>query len=116
MPVLGALHGLGTGRESLYRVVSFDVLHVWKLGVLRLLAQRLPAMLEAACPDGQAVLGKVQETTDIVNWRGFELGCLCRASPSTPGYVLITARLWPLSDACSVAQWGHSLCSAQCRC
>lgn len=86
VPVLGALHGLGTGRESLYRIVSFDVLHVWKLGVLRLLTQRLPAMLEAVCPDGLAVLGTVQETTDAVNWRGFELGRLCRASPSTPGY------------------------------
>lgn len=90
-PVLGALHGLGTGRESLYRIVSFDVLHVWKLGVLRLLAQRLPAMLAAVCPDGQAVLGTVQETTDVVNWRGFELGRLCRASPRTPGYDTLLA-------------------------
>lgn len=90
-PVLGALHGLGTGRESLYRIVSFDTLHVWKLGVLRLLTQRLPAMLAAACPDGEAVLGTVQETTDVVNWRCFELGRLCRASPTTPGYESFSA-------------------------
>lgn len=83
---LGAVHGLGTGRESLYRVISFDALHVWKLGVLRLLAQRLPALMDALCPDGQAVLGTVQEVMDVLNWRGFELGRLCRASSTTPGY------------------------------
>lgn len=86
-PALGSVHGLGTGRESLYRVVSFDTLHVWKLGVLRLLAQRLQSLMEAVCPDCGAVFGTVQETMDALNWRGFELGRLCRASPSTPGYV-----------------------------
>lgn len=42
VPVLGAWHGLGTGRESLYRLVSFHVIHVsfhvihvWKLGAYR---------------------------------------------------------------------------------
>lgn len=88
LPALGAVHGLGTGSESLYRVVSFDTLHVWKLGVLRLLAQRLQSLMEAVCQDGEAVLGTVQECMEVVNWRGFELGRLCRASPCTPGYVL----------------------------
>lgn len=73
-PALGAVHGLGTGLASLYSIVSFDTLHVWKLGVLRLLGQHLPGMIEAACPDGQAVMGSAQETLDAVNKRGFELG------------------------------------------
>lgn len=42
VPFLGAIHGLGTGDPNLYRIVSFDTLHVWRPGVLRLLAQRLP--------------------------------------------------------------------------
>lgn len=85
--VLGAVHGLGTGSARLYDVVSFDTLHVWKLGVLRTLAQDLPAMLAAVC-DGQSPLhGSVQDTLDVLNLRGFELGRLCRASPMAPGYV-----------------------------
>lgn len=87
VPVLGAVHGLGTGSARLYDVVSFDTLHVWKLGVLRTLAQDLPAMLAAVC-DGQSALhGSVQDTLDVLNLRGFELGRLCRASPMAPGYV-----------------------------
>lgn len=70
---------------SLYRIVSFDTLHVWKLGVLRLLAQRLPAMLSAVCGRDSAVHGSVEKTLLVANLRGFELGRLCRASPSAPG-------------------------------
>lgn len=84
-PALGAVHGLGTGSMSLYRVVSFDTLHVWKLRVLRLLAQRLPAMLAAVCAGDSAVHGSVETTMLVVNLRGFQLGRLCRASPSAPG-------------------------------
>lgn len=88
VPALGAVHGLSTGTNALYSIVSFDALHVWKLGALRLLSQRLPAMLQAVCPDNRAILGTVQETLDAVNARGFELGPLCRASPASPGYVV----------------------------
>lgn len=87
VPALGAVHGLSTGAASLYRIVSFDTLHVWKLGVLRLMAQRLPLMLQAVCGGTLAVRGSVQNTLDAVNLRGFELGRLCRASPASPGYV-----------------------------
>jgi len=89
VPALGAVHGLGTGAYNLYRVVSFDLLHVWKLGILRLLAQRLPAVLRALCAGGGlARLGTVQDTLDILNLRGFELGRNCKVTPSAPGYVL----------------------------
>jgi len=89
VPVLGAMHGLSTGGCNLYDIVSFDVLHVWKLGVLRMLAQRLPAFLESVCGGKTmpARLGSVQVTMDTINQRGFHLGRLCKASPSTPGYV-----------------------------
>lgn len=46
-PVLGAMHRLSTGTASQYKIVSFDTLHVWKLGVLRTLAQRVTDILEA---------------------------------------------------------------------
>jgi len=46
-PPLGAILGLSTGAANIYRIASFDVLHVWKLGIIRPLAQRLPAVLES---------------------------------------------------------------------
>lgn len=86
VPALGALHGLGTGAHNLYRIVSFDLLHVWKLGILRLLAQRLPAVLTGICGAGGAArLGSVQATLEALNWRGFELGRNCKVTPSAPG-------------------------------
>jgi len=88
-PALGAVHGLGTVPYNLYRVVSFDLLHVWKLGILRLLAQHLPAVMRALCMGtGQARLGSVQDTLDALNLRGFELGRNCKMAPSAPGYVV----------------------------
>lgn len=89
VPALGAVHGLATGAANLYRIVTFDSLHVWKLGVLRLMARRLPTMLAAVCAGGVAVRGTVQSTMDAVNLRGFELGRLCQASPAAPGYVML---------------------------
>jgi len=88
VPVLGAVHGLGTGGTSLYRIVSFDVLHVWKLGVLRLLAQRLPGVLNSLCAGrAGARFGSVAETLDVLNLRFWELGRNCKATPASPGYV-----------------------------
>jgi len=46
---LGAIHGLGIAPYNLFCVVSFDPLHVWKMGILRLLAQPLPAAMRAVC-------------------------------------------------------------------
>lgn len=85
VPFLGAIHGLGTGAANLYRIVSFDTLHVWKLGVLRLMAKRLPKMLETACGNDAAIYGSVSQTLHAVNMRAFELGRLCRAAPVSPG-------------------------------
>jgi len=87
-PPLGAIHGLSTGAANLYRIASFDVLHVWKLGVLRMLAQRLPAVLQALCQGrGGARYGSVAATMDAINLRGMQLGRNCQASPAPPGYV-----------------------------
>jgi len=75
VPPLGVIHGLGTGAANLYRMASFDVLHVWKLGVLRMLAQRLPAALEGLCRGGGgARYGPVASTLDAINLRGMQLG------------------------------------------
>jgi len=87
-PPLGAIHGLSTGAANLYRIASFDVLHVWKLGILRLLAQRLPAVLEGLCQGCRgARYGSVASTLDAINLRGMQLGRNCQASPALPGYV-----------------------------
>jgi len=88
VPALGAVHGLGTGAHTLYRIVSFDLLHAWKLGVLQDLAQRLPSVLAALCrgrSGGRS--GSVAQTLDAVNLRGFHLGRNCKAAPAPPGYV-----------------------------
>jgi len=87
VPILGALHGLSTGGCKMYNIASFDVLHVWKLSVLRMLAQRLPAFLESVCGGKNlpSRLGSVQATIDAINQQGYHLGRLCKASPSTPG-------------------------------
>jgi len=86
VPALGAMHGLSTGAASLYKIVSFDLLHVWKLGVLRLLSQRLPMVLHAICgANGMARLGTVNDTLDAINLRGWELGRNCKTAPAPPG-------------------------------
>jgi len=86
VPALGAVHGPSTGAANLYRIVSFDLLHVWKLGVLWLLAQRLPLVLRAICgAGGRARMGTVGQTLDAINMRGWELGRNCKATPASPG-------------------------------
>lgn len=100
-PPLGAIHGLGTGATNLYRVVSFDLLHVWKLGILRMLAQRLPAVLQALCRGrGGARYGSVASTLDAINLRGLHLGRNCQASPAPPGYVCISIAICARSAKC----------------
>lgn len=90
IPALGAVHGLGTGATNLYRIASFDVLHVWKLGILRLLAQRLPAVLLSLCQGhGGARFGSVADTLHAINLRGWQLGRKCKAAPAPPGYVVV---------------------------
>jgi len=85
-PPLDAIHGLGTGALNLYPIASFDVLHVWKLGILRMLAQRLPAVLRDLCRGrGGARYGSVASTMDAINLRGMHLGRNCQASPAPPG-------------------------------
>lgn len=85
-PVLGFMHGLSTGSMSYFRVVSFDLLHVWKIGVQSTVAQRLPGLLRAICTQSEgATMGSVRQTLDALNHRGFEQGRRCRAKPAAPG-------------------------------
>lgn len=85
-PVLGSMHGLSTGSMNYFKVVSFDLLHVWKIGILRTVAQRLLGFLRAICVQEEgATMGSVQLTLDTLNRRGFELGRRCRAKPAAPG-------------------------------
>lgn len=102
VPVLGAVHVLWTGQARLYDMVSLDTLHVWKLGVLRTLAQGLPGMLQAVCDGESAIEGTVPDTLDALNLRGFELGRQCRASPAPSGYVFSLSPPPPLLPLRSV--------------
>jgi len=99
-PALGAVHGLSTGSRSLYRIVTFDLLHVWKLGILRLLAQRLPIFLTTVCPAGHARLGTATDTLDVLNLRAFELDRNCKVCPSAPGYVFLSGATCVVSTFC----------------
>ncbi|KAK1870065.1 hypothetical protein I4F81_012527 [Pyropia yezoensis] len=85
-PALGSMHGLSTGNMNYFRVVSFDLLQVWKLGMLRTLAQRIPGLLKAVCVvEEGAVMGPVQQSLDVLNLRGFEIGRRCRVKAVAPG-------------------------------
>lgn len=85
-PALGSMHGLSTGSMSYSRILSFDLLHVWKLGMLRTLAQRIPGFLNAVCIAREgAFMGPVQQSLDVLNLRGFEIGRRCKVKPVAPG-------------------------------
>lgn len=88
LPVLGAMHGLGTRNQSYFRIISWDALHVRNLGVLRMLAPGIPPWLKAVCGELGAVMAPAAESLGVLNLRMFELGRLCRDSPSYPGYVM----------------------------
>jgi len=85
VPVLGAVWGLATDNKQLFDVISFDVLHVWKLGVVRMVAQRFPSFLRVACAGKDARLGPVPDTLEALNLRAWEMGHLCVPSPTPPG-------------------------------
>eukprot|EP00170_Pyropia_yezoensis_P001706 contig_7303_g1710 len=79
------MHGLGTGQMALYQVFGFDLLHVMKLGVLRLLGWKIPALLMLLCGKGKAFRGSVTDTIKVMNDRLNYLGRLCLASKAPPG-------------------------------
>jgi len=87
VPAIGAVWGLATDSKQLYSIISFDLLHVWKLGVVRMVAQRFPSFLRVACGGQDARLGPVGETLDALNLRAWEMGHLNVPSPTPPGYV-----------------------------
>jgi len=88
VPAIGAVWGLSTDNKRLYDIISFDLLHVWKLGVVRMVAQRFPSFLRVACVGQDARLGPVPATLEALNLRAWEMGHLCIPSPTPPGYVL----------------------------
>lgn len=88
VPAVGAIWGLATDNKRLYDIISFDQLHVWKLGIVRMLAQRFPSFLRVACAGQDARLGPVPATLEALNLRAWEMRHLCVPSPTPPGYVL----------------------------
>jgi len=59
-----------------------------KLGVLRVIAQKIPALLKALCKGGLARYGSVAKTIVAMNERIRHFGRLIMASLVSPGYVL----------------------------
>jgi len=89
VPVIAAVWGTATDNQQLFDIISFDVLHVWKLGVVRMVAQRFPSFLLVACAGKDARLGPVPDTLEALNLRAWEMGHLCVPSPTPPGYVAV---------------------------
>jgi len=58
-----------------------------KLGVLRVVAQKIPALLKALCKGGLARYGSVAKTIVAMNERIRHFGRLIMASLVAPGYV-----------------------------
>jgi len=96
LPAVAAVWGLATDKKRLYDIISFDLLHVWKLGVVRIVAQRFPSFLRAACAGRDAGLGPTTVTLEVLNLRACEMGHLFVPSPTPPGYVtsLGVALVW----------------------
>jgi len=93
VPAIGAVWGMATDNKRLYDVISFDLLHVWKLGVVRTVTQRFPSFLGVACAGQDARLGPVPSVLEALNLRAWEMGHLCVPSPTPPGYVLALSSL-----------------------
>lgn len=90
VPAIAAVWGLATDNQQLFDIISFDVLHVWKLGDVRMVAQRFPSFLRVACAAGKDDrLGPVPDTLEALNLRAWEMGHLCVPSPTPPGYVAV---------------------------
>jgi len=85
VPAIGAVWGLATDSRQLYAIISLDLLHVWKLGVVRMVTQRFPSFLRVACDGQDARLGPVGETLEALNLRAWEMGHLNVPSPTPPG-------------------------------
>ena len=102
VPAVAAVWGLATDNKRLYDIISFDLLHVWKLGVVRMVAQRFPSFLTAACGGHDARLGPANATLEALNLRAWEMGHLCVPSPTPPGYVfprvVVLTHVPPLGD------------------
>jgi len=103
VPALAAVWGLANDNKRLFDIISFDLLHVWKLGVVRMVAQRLPSFLRVVCSGKSARLGPLTDTLEAVNLRAWEMGHLCVPSPTPPGYVLSLLSCSPdaLDDSCT---------------
>jgi len=85
VPAIAAVWGLATDSRQLYAIISLDLLHVWKLGVVRMVTQRFPSFLRVACDGGDARLGPATDTLEALNLRAWEMGHLNVPSPTPPG-------------------------------
>lgn len=78
--------GMCTPPFLLHRMIALDVLHVWDLGVTRLLVQRLVRVFPSMCVGHDARFGSLTATYGEVFVRLSYLGRRSRASRVAPGY------------------------------
>mgnify|MGYP000432989995 CR=1 FL=1 len=65
-----------------------------KLGVLRVIAQKIPELLKVLCKGGLARYGSVAKTIVAMNERIRHFGRLIMASLVSPGYGMSRSALW----------------------
>jgi len=87
VPAIGAVWGLATDNKNIYKIISFDLLHVWKMGNTRMVAHRCLPCLRVACYVQDARLGPLGETLEALHLRAWEMVHLNVSSPKPPGYV-----------------------------
>ncbi|OSX80803.1 hypothetical protein BU14_0032s0061 [Porphyra umbilicalis] len=88
VPLLAAVHGLGTGSFALYDIFGFDLLHVMKLGVIRVMALKIPSLLKVLCKGGLSRFGPWRKAVVAMAERARHVGRLPNASISAPGYLV----------------------------
>jgi len=76
VPAVGAIWGLTTDSRNVYAIISLDLLHVWKLGVVRMVTQRFPSFLRVVCDGQDARLGPFGDTLEALSLRAWEMGHL----------------------------------------
>jgi len=82
--------GVGScNRQQAHDIVLLDVLDFWKLGIVRMIAQRFPYFLQVACAGSDACLGPVPDTLEALWLHAWEMVHLCVPAPAPLRYVCV---------------------------
>jgi len=79
---------IGTGGSVVRFASPLTSAQVMKLGVIRVLALKIPALLKVLCKGGMSRFGPWRKVVVAMSERARHVGRLPNASISAPGYVL----------------------------